>query len=137
MIKDIEQQIKEFDEMIKKYPDVKDFYLGRAELYGKIKQYKKACEDYKKARNHYILNDITSICERYNLIEEAEMIYTKAINKDKNNSENYMRRASFYALTGKNKKAITDCKTVLKLQPQNKIILDMAEMLIKKLNGTN
>ena len=136
MIKNIKEQIKEFDELIKKYPSIKDFYLGRAELYGKIKQYKKACEYYKKARNHYILNDIASICERYNLIEEAEMIYTKAINIDKNNPENYIKRASFYALTSKNKKAISDCKTVLKLQPKNKIIVEMAKMLIKKLSET-
>ncbi len=136
MIKDIKQLIKEFDELIKKYPTVKEFYLVRAELYGKVKKYKKASEDYKRIRNCYILNDIISICERYNLIEEVEVIYTKAINKDKNNPENYMKRASFYALTNKKKKALSDCKTVLKLHPKNKIIIEMAEMLIKKLSKT-
>ena len=136
MIKNIKQQIKEFDEMIKKYPSVKEFYLVRAQLCRKVKKYKKASEDYKRARNCYILNDIISICEKYDLIEETERIYTKAINKDKNNPENYMKRGSFYALTNKNKKAITDCKTVLKLNPKNKIIKEMAEMLIKKLSET-
>ena len=120
--------------MIKKYPSVKEFYIVRAQLCRKVKKYKKACEDYKRARNCYILNDIISICEKYNLIKEVEIIYTKAINKDKKNSENYMKRASFYALTGKNKKAIIDCKTVLKLRPKNKTILEMAEVLIKKLS---
>ena len=136
MIKDIKEKIKEFDDMIKKYPSVKDFYLGRAELYGKVKNYKKAFEDYKKARDHYIYNDIASICEKYNLVEEAERIYIKAINKDKNNPENYIKRASFYALTNKNKKALADCKTVLKLHPKNKIIIEIAKMLIEKLKFT-
>ena len=122
--------------MIKKYPRIEVLYADRARLYGKINKHKKASEDYKKARNCYILNDIISICEKYNLIEEAEIIYTKAIKKDKNNPETYMKRASFYALTNKNKKALADCKTVLRLRPQNKIIIEMAEMLIKELGET-
>ena len=33
MKENIEEKIKEFDEIIKKYPTVKEFYLGRAKLY--------------------------------------------------------------------------------------------------------
>ena len=41
-MKNIKEKIKEFNKLIKKYPGIKELYLGRAKLYGKIKQYKKA-----------------------------------------------------------------------------------------------
>ena len=80
----------------------------------------------------YTSDDAKDICERNNLIKEAERLYTKEINKDKKNAENYISRAYFYIRNGKNKKAICDCKTAIKLSPKNKIILTLAEMLIHK-----
>ena len=42
LMKNVKEKIKEFNKLIKKYPGIKELYLGRAKLYGKIKQYKKA-----------------------------------------------------------------------------------------------
>ena len=50
MIKNIEEKIKEFDEMTKKYPSVKEFHIERAKLYCEIKEYEKAVEDFKNIR---------------------------------------------------------------------------------------
>ncbi len=80
----------------------------------------------------YISDDIRDICERNDLIKEAERLYTKEISKDKKNAENYICRAYFYLRNGRNKKAICDCKTALKLSPKDKTILNLAEMLINK-----
>jgi len=134
MTKDIKEEIKEFDKLIKKYPYKKDLYIGRAMLYTKIKQYKKAAEDYTKVHTNYISYDILNICERDFLINEAEEIYTKAINKDKNDFANYTRRAYFYMRIGELKKALTDCETALKISPKNEIILMIKGTLVKKLN---
>ena len=84
-MKNVREKIKEFNKLIKKYPGIKELYLGRAKLYGKIKQYKKAFNDYEKVHTGYISNDIADICERTNLIKEAEELHTKAINSKKNN----------------------------------------------------
>ena len=46
MIKSTKERIKEFSEMIKKYPNIKEFYIERAKLYDASKQYKKAVEDF-------------------------------------------------------------------------------------------
>ena len=134
MIKDIEGKIKEFDEMIKKYPMVKEFYLGRANLYEELKEYQKAVEDYKKACVHYIWYDIVSICKRNRLYKEVEEFYTNAINRDKNNAESYFCRAYFYTNIGEYKKALADCKTILKLEPKNESVLELEEILLEKLN---
>ena len=130
LMKNVKEKIKEFNKLIKKYHGIKELYLGRAKLYGKIKQYKKAFNDYEKVYTGYISNDIADICERNNLIEEAEELYTKAINLDKNNSKNYLHRAYFYMRTQKNKEAISDCKTCLEISPQK----TLAKILIKKLS---
>ena len=81
---------------------------------------------------NYISDDIKDIYERNDLIKEAERLYTKEINADKNNAENYIRRAYFYMRNGKNEKAISDCKTAIKISPKNKTILTLAEMLINE-----
>ena len=134
MIKDIKEQIKEFDEMIKKYPTVKEFYLGRATLYEKINDYKKALEDYKRACIRYIWYDIVSICKRNKLYKEVEEFYTNAINNDRNSVENYYCRAYFYMNTYQYKKALSDCKAALKLEPENEHMLELRETLLEKLN---
>lgn len=134
MIKDIEEKIKQFDEMIKKYPTIKEFYLGRATLYEKINEYQKAIEDYKKVCMHYIWYDIASICKRNKLYKEVEDFYTNAINSDKNNVKNYYCRAYFYMHTYQYKKALSDCKKALKLEPKNDYMLELQEILFEKLN---
>ena len=128
----IKKEIKKFNKLIKKYPNIREFYVGRAKLYGEIRQYKKSFQDYKKTQEYFISNDIADICERNNLIKEAEILYKNAIKEDEKNSINYVRRAYFYMRNGKNEKAIYDCKIALKLSPKNKTILTLAEMLIKK-----
>ncbi len=130
LMENVKEKIKEFNKLIKKYPDMKELYLGRAKLYGKIKQYKKAFNDYEKVYTGYISNDIADICERNNLIVEAEQLYNKAINLDKNNSGNYLRRAYFYMRTKRNEKAFSDFKTCLEISPQK----TLTEILIKKLS---
>ena len=134
MIDNIEGKIKEFSEMIKKYPDVKEFYLGRANLYEQIKEYKKAIEDYKRVCIRYIWYDIVSVCKRNKLYKEVEDFYTNAIERDKNNKENYFCRAYFYLNIREYKKAITDCKTGLKLEPKDEGLLLLQETLLEKLN---
>ena len=137
----IKEEIKEFTKLIKKYSDIEDLYIGRAILYTKTKQYKKAVEDYEKGCKKYLCYDIMNICKRNNLIKEAEELYTKTINKDKNNIINYMSRARFYMSRarfymsiGEDKKALADCEIILKLSPGNKFILEIKKVLIKKLN---
>ena len=44
MADNIKEKIKEFDNLIKKHPDIQELYIGRALLYTKIKQYKKALQ---------------------------------------------------------------------------------------------
>lgn len=128
----IKEQIKEFDKLIKKYPDIQELYIGRAILYTKIKQYKKAVEDYKKGCENYICYDIMAICKRNHLIKEAEEFYTQKI-KQENNIVNYISRARFYISIGENKKALADCETILKKEPQNEFILEMKKILDRKL----
>ena len=128
----IKEQIKEFDKLIKKYPDIEELYIGRAILYTKIKQYKKAIEDYKKGCENYICYDIMNICKRNNLIKEAEELYTKKI-KEQSNIINYSSRLRFYISIGEDKKALEDCETILKMSPKNKFILKIKKALEKKI----
>ena len=130
----IKEEIKKFTELIKKYSDIEDLYIGRAILYAKTKQYKKAVEDYERGCKKYLCYDIMNICKRNNLIKEAEELYTKTINKDENNIINYISRARFYMSIGEDKKALADCEIILKLSPENEFILEIKKVLIKKLN---
>ena len=134
MIENIEQKIKEFDEMIKKYPYVKEFYLGRATLYEELKQYKKAIQDYKRVCIEHIWYDMVSICKRNRLYKEVEDFYTNAINANKNCAKKYYCRAFFYMDIGQYKKALSDCKTALKLNPKNDYVLELKEILLERLN---
>ena len=134
MIKNIEQKIKEFDKIIKKYPTVKEFYLGRAKLYEELKDYQKAIKDYKRACIQYIWYDIASICKRNKLYKEVEDFYTNAINRDKDNVKNYFCRAYFYMNIGEYKKALSDCKKGLELDAENESLSDLEEILLEKLN---
>ena len=134
MANDIKEKIKEFTELIKNHPDVKEFYVYRAFLYEKTKQYQKAIEDYKKTLPiTYICFNMADICERNGLIKEAENFYTKAINKDKNNTYNYISRIYFYLRNKEIEKAVSDCKTVLKLSPKNETVLTLKRILTGKL----
>ncbi len=132
-MKNIKEEIKEFTELINKYPLKEDLYIGRAFLYMEIKQYKKAAEDFKKAHTNYIGYDIYSVCEREDLIAEAEKLYTKTINDDKSNFLNYTKRAGFYTRIDRLEMALADCETALKLAPGNEIALIVKETLIKKI----
>ena len=128
----IEKEIKEFNKLIKKYPDIMELYTGRAVLYAKIKEYEKAVKDFQMGCE-YMSYDLMAICKRHNLTEELEKIYTRNVNKDKNNVVNYMCRARFYIQIGENKKALADCETVLKNAPENEFFAELKEILIKKL----
>ncbi len=128
MLKNIKKEIKEFNKIIKKYPNIKEFYLGRAILYTKIKQYKKAVQDYEKAYKNYFCYDLINICERNGLTKEAEEFYTKAINKD-NSAKNYLNRTYFYMRIGEKEKALNDLKTSLKLSPKNETISTISQIL--------
>ena len=134
MIKNIEEKIKEFDKMIKKYPDVKEFYLGRAVLYEELKEYQKSIQDYKRVCIEHIWYDMVSICKRNRLYKEVEDFYTNAINSDKNNAKKYYCRAYFYMNIGEYKKALLDCKTALKLEPENEYMLELQEILLERLS---
>ncbi len=128
----IKEQIKEFNKLIKKYPDIQELYIGRAILYTKIKEYKKALEDYRKGCENYLCYDIINICKRNNLIKEAEEFCTNKIKKE-SSVMNYSSRARFYISIGENKKALADCETILKMSPENKLISEIKKSLIKKL----
>ena len=132
IMNDIKEQIKEFNKLIKKYPDIQELYIGRAILYTKIKQYKKALEDYRKGCENYICYDIFNICRRNGLIKDAEEFCTNKIKKE-SSVMNYSSRARFYMSIGENKKALADCETILKMEPENKFILGVKEVLDKKL----
>ncbi len=62
----IEKEIKEFNKLIKKYPDVMELYTGRAVLYAKIKEYEKAVKDFQMGCE-YMSYDLMAICKRHNL----------------------------------------------------------------------
>ncbi len=129
----IKERIKEFSELIKKYPDLKELYMERAKLYDEIKDYKNAVEDFKKAYfGYYACEDIMTVCEKAGLIKEAERLYSKAINIDKNNVYNYIKRIHFYIRIGEIAKAVLDCKTVLKLSPKDETLLILHRILTKK-----
>ena len=132
----IKEEIKEFNKLIKKYPNISELYIARAVLYTKIGEYKKAIKDYAKAHEDYIY-DIIAICKRNNLTKEVEEFYTRKINEDKNNTINYMSRARFYISIGENKKALADCENILKISPGNKLVLEFKKILIKELEGKN
>ena len=129
----IKEQIKDFDRIIKKYPDTEELYIGRALLYKKIKQYEKVIEDFERVCMKYMCYDITVICKRHNFIKEAEEIYTRQINKDRNNIMGYITRARFYKSICEYQKALDDCKNALKISPKNKFVLEMKKELSKKL----
>ena len=128
----IKEEIEEFTKLIKKYPHISELYIGRAVLYTKIEEYEKAVKDYETAHEDY-LYDIIAVCRRNHLNEEIEKHYTQKINKDKNNVVNYISRVRFYRTIGENKKALADCKSILKISPNNKFILEMKKALIKEL----
>ncbi len=130
----IKEQIKEFDKLIKKYPDIEELYIGRAILYKKIKQYENAVKDYERGCEKYLCYDIMNICRRNNLIKEAEELYTKKI-KEQSSIINYISRARFYISIGEDKKALDDCEIILKMSPKNKFILGIKEVLTKKLKA--
>ena len=132
MLKEIEEQIKEFNKLIKKYPAIDELYIGRAVLYAKIGEYEKAIKDYEKAHEDYIY-DIIAVCLRKHLTGEIERLYKSRINRDKSNIVNYMGRARFYMSQGEDEKALTDCETILKLCPNIGFILEMKKVLIKEI----
>ena len=134
MINNIKEEIKEFDKLIKKYPDIEELYIGRAILYKKIKQYENAVKDYERGCEKYLCYDIMNICRRNNLIKEAEELYTKKI-KEQSSIINYISRARFYISIGEDKKALDDCEIILKMSPKNKFILGIKEVLTKKLKA--
>ena len=130
----LKERIKEFSELIKKYPSIKVLYIERAKLYTEIGEYKKAVEDYKKAyTEYYLCKDIIKVCEELGLTKEAEEFYTKEIQKDKKDISNYIKRIYFYLRENKIEKAIKDCTTVLKLSPEDETILTLKKILTKKL----
>lgn len=130
MKENIEEKIKEFSKLIEKYPHIREFYIHRALLYEKSKQYQKAMKDYKIiVPEQYICFDMAGICERNGLVEEAEIFYTKAINEDKKNIHKYIRRIYFYMHIRKFEKAILDCKTVLELSPNKETISTLKRIL--------
>ena len=133
-MKNIKEKIKEFSEMIRQYPYVKEFYIGRAILYSKIKQYQKAIKDCKQIHTNYFCYDIESICERNGLIKEAEAFYTKAIKDNRNEIKNYIRRIGFYMRIGKIENAISDCRACLKISPKDETILMLTKILTGKVN---
>ena len=133
MISNIKERIKQFSEIIERHPDIKELYIERAKLYGEIKEYKKAFEDFKKTlHGYYICKDIMMICKELGLNNEIERLYTKAINKDKKNISNYIDRIYFYMRIGKIEEAISDYKTVLKISPKEETILTLHKILTKK-----
>ena len=135
MTKDIKAKINEFTKLIKQYPHVQELYVHRAILYEKSKQYQKAVEDYKMISPVYYINfDMAGICERNGLNKEAEEFYTKAINEDKKNIQNYISRIYFYMRIREIEKAIIDCQTVLKLSPKNETALTLKKILTGKLD---
>ena len=126
----IDEKIKDFTEVIKRNPNVKELYIERAKLYDAKGQYKKAAEDFKRAvPDYYPFINIKEVCEKNYLIKEAEYFYTKEINKNKNNIDAYMQRLHFYMRTKQIEKAILDCKTILKLSPNNETISALYEIL--------
>ena len=134
MTNDVKEQIKEFSNLIEKYPAVQEFYVYRSFLYEKTKQYQKAIEDYKKIIPPQYLNfDIVGICEQHGLIKEAERFYTQAINKDKKNIYHYIRRIHFYMRIKEIDKAILDCKTVLEISPKKETIQTLKRILTEKI----
>ena len=134
MTKEIKEKIKEFSNLIEKYPYVKEFYIYRSYLYEKTKQYQKAIEDYKMIVPAYYLNfDIAGICEEHGLIKEAERFYTQAINEDKKNIHNYIRRIYFYIHIKEIEKAILDCKTVLEISPKEETIKTLKRILTENI----
>ena len=134
MTNDIKEQIKEFSNLIKRYPHVQEFYVYRAFLYEKTKQYQKAIEDYKKILPVQYLNfDIAGICEKNDLFKEAEIYYTKAINEDKNNIHKYINRIHFYMRIKEIDKAILDCKTVLEISPKKETIQILKRILTEEI----
>ena len=128
----IKEEIKKFNKLIDKYPNIEELYLGRAILYTKSKQYKKAVKDYERIHTNYFCQDILSICERNGLMKEVESFYTKKINRTKNDIKNYLSRANFYTRIGENKKAICDCKSALKISPCNETTLMLIKILTEK-----
>ena len=134
MTNDIKEQIKEFSNLIEKYPYVQEFYIYRAYLYEKTKQYQKAMQDYKEILPPQYLNfDIACICEKNHLLKEAERFYTQAINEDKNNINKYIRRIHFYLRIKETEKAIIDCKTVLELSPKEETVKTLKRILTEEI----
>lgn len=133
MIDNIKERIKEYSEMIKKYPSIKEFHIERAKLYCEIKEYEKAVEDFKKTLNGYFAcQNIATVCEERGFNREAEKFYTKAINKDKSNVNNYINRLYFYMRIREIEKAISDCKAILKLSPKKETVLNLKKILTEK-----
>ncbi len=132
MINNIKERIKELSEIIKRNPEVKELYIERAKVYDEIKDYKKAVADFKKAYpGYYACENIIKVCESIGLKQEAEKLYTKAINEDKNNVLKYIDRLHFYMRTKQIEKAISDCRAILELSPEDKTILALKKILIR------
>ena len=133
IMEDIKQQIKEYSELIKKYPDVKELRIERAKLYDADGQYKKAVEDFKKTlTGYYCFENIIKVCEEAGLTEEAERLYIKAIEADKENICNYLEKIYFHMRQKEFEKALADCKKVLKLFPKNETISTLKRVLTGK-----
>ena len=130
----IEEEIKEVSGLIKKYPDIKEFYLIRAKLCTEILRYDEAIKDYEMANNNFLCKAIISVCKKYNLVKEVEKYYAKEIKENKNDYINYISRAYFYTNIGNKEKALDDCKTALKICHEHKIVMDNIKTLIKKIN---
>ena len=133
MIDNVKERIKEYTKMIEKYPDIKEFYIERAKLYCEIQEYKKAVEDFKKSLSgYYACKNVIMVCEEIGLNWETEKLYTEAINRDKKDLNNYIRRLHFYTRNKEIEKALSDCKAILKLSPKNETILTLKKILTGK-----
>ena len=133
IIENIDKRIKEYSKLINKYPDKKELYIERAKLYDAKGEHKKAVEDFKMTLpGYYSFNDIKDVCEKANLLKDAENFYTKEINKDKNNICGYISRLRFYMRTDQFEKVILDCQNILKLSSANKTYTTLKDILTKE-----
>lgn len=136
-LKQYEDAVKDFNVALKYDKDNTNYYLFRARANLALGDYKKVASDYKKIvdikKENATTEDHLRVAQAEVLNDndsEALLYYDIIISNDKLNDNVYLDRARLYEKMGRYYDSINDYTTVLRLNPDQKIVYKERGMLL-------
>lgn len=115
-----EEGMPDFAKALKLNPKFADIWVSRALAHLRLKEYRRAMDDYKIAialdpKHGKAIRKMLVLCLRQNHLKTGIKYASQAINNKVNMSENLQRRGMFYALTGDRKNMQADFTVAIEL----------------------